>query len=292
MTDEACAISDLDNILKRFGIGASALVGAGAEAQVFALNDASVLRVNRAGTLEADASSRIVLLNRLGSRSNRASFDIPRVRDFGFESGLYFTVEDRLSGIPVSDALVRLAGTGRHRLVHEYLEASLQLGELLSGETEYGELARDGAIRNSCFKTFLRVRAQESLRVRGLRIDVDRIVDAIEEPDQPKLVHLGYCPSNVLCADGRITAVLDFGGTTIAGNSQFNPIIAAAFLNPSITPAAGEKDQLQARGWLRERGLLETGFMVQKWLAAYWSFCGEDEDLPLYHWCLDILQTH
>lgn len=287
----AGVIDELDDILERFGIDATALIGAGAEACVFALNQTSVLRVNRAGTDARDASARVLLLNRLGPGAERLSFDVPRVIDFGFECGLHFTVEARLSGSPMSDALMRLDGARRHDLVHQYLDASMQLGELLSGETQYGELARKGAIRNSCFKVFLRERALESLRVCGLRVDVDRIVDAIEKPDRPQLVHLDYCPSNVLCADGKITAVLDFGATTIAGNSQFNPIIAAAFLNPSITPAANEKDQRQAKGWLQKNGLLDAGFAVQKWLASYWSFCGEKEDLPLYQWCRDILQT-
>jgi len=267
------------------------LIGAGAEAQVFALNDVSVLRVNRAGTDAQDASARVVLLDRLGPGAERLSFDIPRVLDFGFECGLYFTVEARLSGTPLSAALTQLDGPQRHDLVHQYLNASTQLGDLLCGETRYGELARNGAIRNSCFKTFLRERAQESLRVCDLHVDVDWIVDAIEAPDRPKLVHLDYCPSNVMCTDGTISAVVDFGATTIAGNAQFNPVIAAAFLNPSITPSASEKDQWQAKEWLQECGLLETGLSVQKWLAAYWSFCGEKEDLPLYQWCRDILQS-
>lgn len=287
----ASVISNLDNILERFGIDASALVGAGAEAHVFALNEASVLRVNRPGTDADDASARVDLLNRLGPGAEQLIFDVPRVLDFGFDCGLYFTVEDRLSGTPMSDVLTRLDGARRHDLVHQYLEASTQLGDLLSGETQYGELARKGAIRNSCFKTFLRERALESLRICGLRVDVDQIVDAIEIPDQPRLVHLDYCPSNVMCADGKITAVLDFGATTIAGMSRFNPIIAAAFLNPSITPAANENDQRQAREWLQQNGLLESSLTVQKWLASYWSFCGEKEDLPLYQWCRDILQT-
>lgn len=283
-------INNIENILRRFGIDATSLLGAGAEAQVFALNDGSVLRVHRTGTNEADVSSRISLLSRLHLGAENASFQIPRVSDFGFECGFHYTVEDRLSGRSMSDALPSYPASRREYLVQDYLETSAQLAGLLSDETEYGELASRNAIRHPSFKGYLFERATASLRISGLSVAPEDIIAAIEEPDRPALVHLDYYPSNVLCEDEKITAVLDFGGSTIAGSSVFNPIVAAAFLDPRITPAANEKDRLQANDWIQHRGRCETNDAVRKWLAVYWSFCRENEDKQLFRWCRETLQ--
>lgn len=276
------AISNIDDILRKFGTDQSALLGEGAEAQVFSLRNGLALRVNRSGANEADVLARANLLARIGVSS---TFQIPRVRDYGYEYGLHFTVEDHLTGMPMSDALPKCSKLARENLVQDYLNTSKHLAGLLTDEAVYGEIGLVNAIQTRNFRDFLYRRAEVSLSVCNLDIVVENIVSEIEEPTSPALVHLDYCPSNVLCEGSRITAVLDFGGTTIAGCASFNPIVAVAFLDPSITPAARTIDQEQAYKWLADCGLCETSGPVTKWLAAYWSFCGENEDLALFRWC-------
>lgn len=281
----------IDDLLRLFGAKKSSLIGAGAEAQVFALNAQTVLRVSRQGSQKADVLARIHLLSKMALGAKEVRFEIPSVKDFGFKFGFHYTVENRLSGYPLSDALQQEAGMKRVNLVNDYLETSLQLHKLLIGETMFGEVGLGDPIRSLDLKDFLRRRAQKSLGVRRLSVDLDSFLDAITESKQPQLVHLDYCPSNVMCSEGKIVGVLDFGGTTIAGGSVFNPIVATAFLDPAITPVATEHDHLQATDWLATLGPSDGNLAMKKWLAAYWSFCGKDEDIPLFKWCRRILSA-
>lgn len=267
------------------------MLGEGGEARAFVINDGSVLRVNRKGTSQADVSARISLLSRLALRAELVSFEIPQVRDHGFECGHHFTIEDRLHGAPMRDALSQCTGSERENLVHDYLETSTQLSRLMIGETQYGEFAMQDGILCPSFKEFLRERSVKSLAQTELDIDLEAIIEGIEEPEKPQLVHLDYYPANVMCANGKVTAVLDFGGSTIAGSAVFNPIIAAAFLNQLITPSANENDTRLANDWLAENGLTNTGIAVRKWLATYWSFCEEQDDPALFRWCRAILSS-
>jgi hypothetical protein len=279
--------ASLTDLLSHLGCNQSDIIGAGAEAQVFALSKNKVVRVQYAGSDAGDGAARVALLSRLAHSAPR--FDIPRVIDHGQAFGLHFCIEDRLSGAPMHVALAQCHGAARSNLVQDYLETSMQIAPLLTGGAIFGELGLNTPIQSLDFKTFLADRAQASLRVRELRIKMSDVIDAIAAPAQPELVHLDYCPSNVLCENGRITAVLDFGGTTIAGCGKFNPVIATAFLNPVITPSAHHGDHIQAQDWLATVGDLRTQSAIAKWLAAYWSFCGADEDLALYRWCCATL---
>ncbi len=281
----------IDSFLSFFGVDTSNLIGSGVEAEVFALTKETVLRVNRKGSDKSDVAARIKLLNGMNSGSKHVQFEIPSVTDFGFKFGLHFTIENRLSGIPLSDGLKQQSGSKREALIDDYLEKSTQLSRLLIGDVEYGELGLGEPISNPCFKEFLRQRAQQSLDVCQLDVDLENILDAIGNPSQPELVHLDYCPSNVMCSEGKITSVLDFGGTTIAGSAAFNPIVANAFLDPTITPVASEDDHHQALDWLDGLGQSESNLAMKKWLAAYWSFCGKDKDLPLFKWCRRTLNV-
>ncbi len=250
-----------------------------------------MLRVNRKGSVKSDVAARIELLNRMNSGSQHGRFEIPSVVDFGFKFGFDFTIEKRLSGIPLSDELKQVSGSKRAALIDDYLKVSTQLSRLFIGDGAYGELGLGEPIRNPRFKEFLRQRAQQSLDVCQLDVDLENILDAIDNPSQPELVHLDYCPSNVMNSEGKITGVLDFGGTTIAGSSAFNPIVATAFLDPTITPVATGNDHHQALDWLDGLGQSESTLATKKWLAAYWSFCGKDKDLPLFKWCRRTLNV-
>ncbi len=250
-----------------------------------------MLRINRKGSDKSDVAARVELLNRMNSGSQHVPFEIPSIVDFGFKSGLHFTIEKRLSGVPLSDELKQQSGSKRAALINEYLEISTQLSRLFIGDAAYGELGLGDPIRNPCFKKFLRQRAHQSLDVCQLDVDLESILDAIDDPTQPDLVHLDYCPSNVMSSEGKITGVLDFGGTTIAGSSAFNPIVATAFLDPTITPVATKDDHHHALDWLGGVGQPESNLAIKKWLAAYWSFCGKDRDLPLFKWCRRTLNV-
>lgn len=272
--------------MSSFGIDATALIGEGAEAQVFALDERTVLRVGRSGSIEGDLVARSELLKRLKQPNG---FQVPIVKDSGLRAGFFFSIEERLSGAPMSEVLKQVNGSQRESLILDYLRVSTQLSKLIEKQDFFGEIGLEDAITESDFGIFLLNRAKASLRVGKLNIDVCGIVDNIPRPEQSDLVHLDYCPSNVLCENGKITAVLDFGGTTIAGCAKFNPVVAATFLDPTITPTARGSDQAFADRWLLNWGEPAAQDYIKAWLAAYWSFCGRNEELALFKWCQKTL---
>ncbi len=276
-----------DALLSRFGMTESAFLGGGVEADVFLIDKQSVLRIEKPGRDPKAAQHRVDLLSKL----TNAQFSVPKVREFDVLEGVAFTVEDRLEGEPMSQTLKTLHGGARQDLILDYLDVSLQVGDLMtvSSGAEFGELGTAVPIRRKRFHDFLRARAEASLAVKSLDVDLDSILSQVESPENAALVHLDYCPSNVLCEGNRITAVLDFGGTSILGADMFNPVVAKLFLTPAITPQATPSDLNLASEWLTSHTPQDVQDAVTEWLACYWSFCGTNEALPLYQWCLRTL---
>jgi hypothetical protein len=282
--------SDIDEILNRFGTERSAQLGRGTEASVYDLGNGTVLRLTNSVIDAEQASARISLLSNLGSTGGGHNFQIPRVQDHGTVQGLHFTIEDRLEGEAMSEALSQSSGSQRQDLIEDYMETSAKIAALYTGkENLFGDIAAIQGIRRSTFKGYLRDRALAALAESRLQIDVEELIAPFEEPVQKELVHLDYHPANVLCHEGAVTAVLDFGSTSLVGCRSFNPAIAFAFLDPRITPSATCYDQHQANGWLKKRELCTSSSAAIRWLAVYWSFCRVDDDPVLFRWCRDTL---
>src|SRR5262249_50063745 len=103
-----------------------------------------------------------------------------------------------------------------------------------------------------------------------------------------RFVHLDAFAGNMLTDGTAITAVLDFGATSIVGDRRFDPLATACYLiAPSITPMATPADADVAIGWLRNAGLADRLDPCRRWLAAYWSFALDDA--ALVEWCAQIL---
>jgi aminoglycoside phosphotransferase (APT) family kinase protein len=94
-------------------------------------------------------------------------------------------------------------------------------------------------------------------------------------------------PGNMLVEGGTVTAVLDFGTVSIVGDRRLDPLAAAAYLAPLITPTATDSDLSVAREWLAGRGLDDLYEAAQRWIAAFWSIARDD--LRLHQWCRSIL---
>ena len=84
----------------------------------------------------------------------------------------------------------------------------------------------------------------------------------------------------MLVSHGRVSAVIDFSSTCLAGDRRFDLISAAIYLgSPSITPTARPSDVEVANAWLQANGLHEFVDPVRRWLAAFWSFGVGDKKL-------------
>lgn len=280
----------LAQVLDTFGINSHALLGQGGESWVFALDDGRVARINRPGTSRAQVDDRSALLSELGRSSKRVPFAIPEVLDTIETEGTISTIERRLPGRPLIELLSEVTGEARAALVRAYLEAADKIGNLMINRPWYGDLLAENAVRSSSYHEYLEQRAAQSLkdaRPQFKNVGPAQLTAALPAPDEKSLVHLDAYPGNILAEGDVITAVLDFGASVIIGDRRLDPLTAAIYLTPAITPTAIQADRVVAQEWLIARGLAGHYTAVQNWIAAYWSFA--TDDVSLHDWCRAIL---
>lgn len=280
----------LAGIIASFGINADAWLGQGGESTVFALDQDRILRVNHNGNNQAHVNCRSALLSELAHTAGQVSFAIPHILEAIDIEGHVVTIERRLPGRPMMQLLAELKGEARAVLVRSYLKTAVQIADLAIHRPWYGDLCHELAVQAPTFRAYLEQRARHSLQAAGYEfsaVDAAQLAAALPEPDGPALVHLDAFPGNMLAEGETITAVLDFGVTSIIGDGRFNPLVAAIYLDPPITPPANDRDRAVAQEWLADNDLAILFEPARNWIAAYWSFA--QDDIMLYRWCRSIL---
>jgi aminoglycoside phosphotransferase (APT) family kinase protein len=281
------------SVLRAFGVADDQPLGWGGEAWVFALGDDRVLRVLHPGGRAEDIGTRQRLVDGLGVTG--PPFALPQVLEIGEIAGRVFALERRLPGRSVLHTLESARGDQRRHLVESYLDTAAALGDLhLERRDSFGDLMGDDPITTSTWRRYLAERAAANLArsVPDLRsIDPGALADALPEPAGPAFVHLDAFAGNML-TDGRgITAVIDFGATSVAGDRRLDPLSAVVYLAaPEITPTATAVDIDVAMGWLRAADLDQWYDPARRWLAAFWSFALDDQSL--LRWCRRVLLDH
>ena len=258
----------------RFGPVIGARLGGGSEADVYALNAGQVLRITRDGTSPASHEARCEVMNRLDG--SRCSFDVPKIFEEGDLAGRFYTVETRLMGEPMDRALTRIEGSTRDRLIDSYMECAAEIAGLLTGGP-FGDLGREDSIRRPRMRDFMSARVAASMRLGGLDLDPDNLCAPFEEPPEAAFVHLDYFPGNIICEGGRVTGVVDFGFSSVMADARFTPVLAVIYLNNRITPPASGGDLSRGMAWLDAAGHTHLLAPLRRWIAAYWSFCREDD---------------
>lgn len=284
------ANNQLASILDALGATSPTLLGQGGESWVYALDADRVARINRPGASRAQVDSRTALLAEIGRSSAKVPFAIPAVLDTLEIAEAIITIEPRLPGRPLIDHLAGVSDETRTALIRAYLEAAAQIGDLAVHRPWYGDLLAASATRTSSYHDYLQRRAARSLQAAGpafASIAAAPLAAALPQPAGKALVHLDAFPGNMLAEGATITAVLDFGATCLIGDRRLDPLAAAVYLDPAITPTATAADRQTAREWLIAQGLAPHFTAVQNWLAAYWSFAADD--VNLYRWCQKIL---
>ena len=279
-------------VLAAFGLGTDdEPLGRGGEAATYALDGDRILRVLHPGGDIDQIRRNKALLRDLNASA--VSFQIPEIFEFGNIGGRAYGIERLLPGSSLVELLKTIEGPERDRLIESYLEAAQALGDLRrEGWNFYGELAIAQPVRTETWREFLTKRAAKSLAKAGYPLDqVDAAGLALDlpEPARPEFVHLDAFAGNMLSDGARITAVLDFGPTCVAGDRRFDPLAAAAYLEPQHLPLpiSTTRDRDVARSWLRSVGLLDMFEPARRWLAAYWAFAVNDA--PLQSWCRSVL---
>jgi aminoglycoside phosphotransferase (APT) family kinase protein len=280
----------LISVAEALGLVPDAVLGHGGEAWVFALGDDRVVRILHKGGRAEQIVRRQELVAQLSLA--RPPFALPEVLDVGDVGGRAYAVERRLPGRAVAEALGAPDAGARRRLVERYMEAAAALGDLsLDSGGVFGDLLADNPITTSTWRAYLVERAATNL-ARSTSdfwsVDAAEIAGAFPEPEAPAFVHLDAFAGNMLTDGTVITAVIDIGTTSLAGDRRFDPVAAAVYLaTPEITPMATEDEIVAAMSWLRAVGLDEWFGPVRRWLAAFWSYAVDDVDL--LHWCRRVL---
>jgi hypothetical protein len=277
-------------VLRQFGRAPHDLLGHGGEAWVYALDEERVLRVLHDGGTPTDVTRRVALVEAL-SRS-KPPYLLPEVLELGAFEERTYAIERRLPGRPVTEELGHLEGVARARLIEAYLETSASLGDLcLPSHAGYGELIGDDPIVAPTWRGYLHERAARNLAGSTpdlQRVNPEGIADGLPDTSTPSFVHLDAFAGNLLTDNLAITAVLDIGSSSLAGDRRLDPIASTVYLSdPHVTPTATARDVEVAESWLRSNGLgdwLEPG---RRWLAAYWSFAINDP--KLIAWCRHVL---
>ena len=256
-------------------ITADALLGHGGEAWVYALGDDRVVRILHEGGRADEVARRQALVTQL--MRSRPPFALPEVLEVGDVAGRVYVVERRLPGRSVAEALGASDTRARRRLVERYLEAAAALGDLsLASSGVFGDLVAEDPVTTSTWRGYLveRIATNLARSTSALwSVDAEELADGFPEPEGPAFVHLDAFAGNMLTDGVGITAVIDFGSTSLAGDRRFDPVSAAVYLaSPEITPTASDADIAAAMSWLRAAGLDEWFDPVERWLAAFWSF--------------------
>lgn len=283
--------SDQD-ILARLGHSGAPRLGAGSEAQVYALGEDRIVRLMHPGARLVEAEARAALLREIAANARHLPFRTPAVESVHEMDGRVLAIEARLPGEPVSHLLTLCEGEDREKLLADYLDSAAAISTIAVARPAFGPLLGGESLRTARWEGFVQARSRDSLATcpPDLRAAVALAAETmLPEPERPALVHLDYFPGNVLARHNRVTAVLDFGPSTVIGDARMEAWSAVAYLDPELSPAATDADRAQAMAWLAQHNLISDYMPAKRWLAAAWSFAHDDAALMV--WCRRILLT-
>lgn len=265
-------------LLERFGIDATALLGAGGESRVFALDADRVLRVFNG---RADPAV-IDLLDRW--RDVDLGVLVPRVLERGRERVQDWTIDARMPGESLAVWLARPQPEPRRRaMLRDYLDVAARLRALpLPGGGFRALFVPDAVGPGAGLVDLLRERAAHGMahndRLLATELpDVDARAErlyaelAVRE-GAPAFVHNDYFPGNVMVDGERVTGVLDVSVHALAADPVMDEVAAACFVEHVDYPQAAA-DAAWLCGVLEQR-LGVDGWLVgayRRWYALYYS---------------------
>ncbi len=282
--------ADIVEVLTNLGADPDDILGHGGEAWVFALGLDRVVRVLHLGGQVAEIRRRQQLVDELAKA--HPPYLLPEIQEVGEMGRRVYVIERRLPGRSLRDVLGSLQGSQRLRLIEAYLDTVSSLGDLhLESREGFGDLIASDPIVRSTWRAYLADRAATSLAgslPEFRSIDAHQLADALPEADTASFVHLDAYVGNVLTDGQQITAVIDIGVSSVAGDRRLDPLAAVVDLrSPQITPMATAADVDVAMSWLRNAGLAELLEPAGRWFAAFWTFAVGDAHVM--SWCREML---
>ncbi len=193
----------------------------------------------REGASAEVVAARTNLLAEIAAGATHLPFETPVVLEQGAFFGRIYTIEKRIPGTSLLSALATTQDTVRRSLIEQYMAAAWKMGSIHITRRFIGEIGRKDAIQATAWQAYLTERARRSLAASPLtNIDADALAASVGELcDAPAFVHLDYFAGNVMVHEDQLTAVIDFGYSSIIGDRRMNAMVAAAHLvTPRITP--------------------------------------------------------
>ena len=127
-------------------LGAADRLGEGDEAVVYALGPERVLRVQKKRADSALACRRCAFYAALDR--TRIAFEVPSILEVGETDGVCWSVERRVAGLCLADALPRFEEPIRRRALLAYADAAAAVRRLGYAQAGYGEVLAAPAIRS------------------------------------------------------------------------------------------------------------------------------------------------
>ncbi|AUS80390.1 aminoglycoside phosphotransferase family protein [Actinoalloteichus sp. AHMU CJ021] len=296
--------TDVPHLLARLGHPGAERLAGGMEGEVWRLTGDLVAKVWRARTPE-QLSPLVAFSRELADQG--LPFATPYVEEVREVDGVVLSLERHLPGTSLADIVTRGEVTGE-RAVEITVEVVSALASTVAGPASralpvFGEPRPLWAGHRSwggALAALVRRRApagpaggplgsavdELDRKIDGLLVLLDRVRVA-----RPAVVHGDICPENILVDQaGSVTALLDWGFVSTAGDNAFDAATAAGF-HDMYGPDAGVK-----RERLVDAVHAELGYPVElllTYLAAYavtgataYSSSGADGH---FAWCAHIL---
>lgn len=279
-----------EQVLSHLKCASAPLIGEGGEARVFDIDGGQVLRLVRPGGQAGAQRTRAELLQKISSAHTAAGFRTPRVIDICEVGGRVAVIEERLSGITLSEALKSAQGRSRDRLVCSYLDAAASIGDIEIDMPFWGDIFAPPGIRSTTYRAYLVEKLRSVRAVSGPLTELVMVEPAVM-PDcsKPSLVHFDIFPDNVLVEGDGVSAIIDFGASSRMADRRLDVWSAAAYLDQEISPWTTEGDRALAWDWLESKGLDSDYLSAKRWIASCWCFAHDDP--AVRSWCQRVLSA-
>lgn len=289
-------------ILKQLNVTDAPLLGEGIEAWVYQLPENKVVRMYKS---EASFEQVKKMQNFYDSlNSSDVAFALPKTLSVHEYKGTMYTIDRQLLGTPLR---LQLISGDKQSLLKAYIHiAEEEIASLHAPYDYFGEILADTPLRRSSWPAFLQAKIQQAYKSAEALFDVDvseikRILDffvtesnLVSDVTRARLVHGDFNASNVLCNDGNITALADFGDLTLAGDPRMDiasGIIGFMEEEDSMRKSDGE--------FLLSYLIATQGSSIRRiihlyrlyYAVVFASYCKES-DPRTYAWCLRTFKEH
>lgn len=273
-------------------------LGEGEESEVYAFGSKRVIRLLKEPTDHGYANRRRAFYERLDK--TQVGFEVPSILEQGEHDGVRYSVERRIAGSSLADALPQLEGAGRRHALLAYAETSAAVRKLGFAQKGFGEVLAMPPLRADTWEQFVLSRASTCLaashhRVAGQVDRPDRALARLErlltlrpKVTQGLLVHGDYYPANVMVdSEGQVTGVIDFGPLTVMGDAQMDAAGAVLYLTGMAGVTAQDRQTILT--CIQEQGLSDMDLALYRLFYAFRFLHTPREGL--FRWCIETIRS-